>query len=55
MGQLVVDGFAERGQQAIGLLRVEQLHERAVAADVRDQRAGEQRVFAVDEAFDELR
>ena len=55
MGQLIVDGFAERREQAVGLLRVEQLHERAVAADVRDQRAGEQRVFAVDEALDELR
>ena len=53
--QLIVDAFAQRGQQAIGLLRVEQLHQRAVAADVRDQRAGEQRVLAVDEALDELR
>ena len=55
VGQLVVYGFAERGQQAVGLLRVEHFHQGAVAADVGDERAGEQRVFAVDEAFDQLR
>ena len=55
MRQLLVDIFAERREQAIGLLRVENLHERAIAADVRDERASEKRVFAIDVALEELR
>ena len=42
-------------KQPFGLPRIELLHQRAVAADVGDERAGELRVFAVDEALDELR